>query len=366
MYVTNAIFLLVGQIIPSIVILSIVGFVGRSSLGGAMLGRMVLQQGIVQQLVFLGSFAVLPLLWVWLTHGLLVLTGGVAVPMRRTAQAIFYSAGANALFAVPACGCVHMAGYGWWLVSATLMTKSAHGCHGGRAAFAVITPTVLLGAGFVALVMLVALAPSGMLGRVASGGWSGGMPPEVQPVLRAVLSCASPDDGRGPGHALLLVTSGQLAAGDLLSRDSQSSMAGTPTADTTLERFQLLPPNRQQLVAQAAAAALPADTVAHRLGDFVFTYHGVDLSAPDAKLWLVVFLPDPEQNLPLRPLDPIFVGLGDGTVEALLLAELPEKLTRQNAYRAALGLPPLPDPRSVTHSRPARAPLAAEEVPGSR
>ena len=38
--------------------------------------------------------------------------------------------------------------------------------------------------------------------------------------------------------------------------------------------------------------SLPPDTIAYRMGDLVFTYHGIDLMQPDPRLWVVIMVPD--------------------------------------------------------------------------
>ncbi len=58
--------------------------------------------------------------------------------------------------------------------------------------------------------------------------------------------------------------------------------------------------------------------------------------------------------------DPVHIGANDYTVREITFGELAEALTQQNAYRATLGLPPLPDLTTVTHDNPATAPPKKE------
>jgi hypothetical protein len=110
------------------------------------------------------------------------------------------------------------------------------------------------------------------------------------------------------------------------------------------------------MAAQAAADAMPANVVAHRLGDYVFTYHGIDSTAADPQLWIVIKSNDPAQNPFNDPNERIAVGLTDGTTTRHSAPRFAAALADQNALRASLGLPPLPIPSQVLHDAPAVAP----------
>jgi hypothetical protein len=105
--------------------------------------------------------------------------------------------------------------------------------------------------------------------------------------------------------------------------------------------------------------ALPAGVVAHRLGDYVFTYHGIDPKTDDAGLWLVIASPDPGANGMLLQGE-VFAyqaQLADGSVLTINAVDWPGALAGQNALRAQAGLAPIPDPQTVTHSAPAVGPV---------
>ena len=116
--------------------------------------------------------------------------------------------------------------------------------------------------------------------------------------------------------------------------------------------------------ADAAGDGLPSDVVAHRLGDFVFVYHGADLNAADPNLWVVVGVP--AANTSARPTvthvtwpatstqpaitsaPPAFTaGSADGNVTEYNARAFQDALARQNALRQRANLPPLPNPMSV-------------------
>ncbi len=89
--------------------------------------------------------------------------------------------------------------------------------------------------------------------------------------------------------------------------------------------------------------------VAHRVGDYVFTYHGIDLATALPRLWLVVQSHDPRSNKSCWPLGTVHVGQADGLVRSFPVEALSSKLNQQNELRIQLGLPPLPDPCTVWH-----------------
>jgi hypothetical protein len=110
-------------------------------------------------------------------------------------------------------------------------------------------------------------------------------------------------------------------------------------------------------------AAMPPSVIAHRFGDFVFTYHGAALNSMDPKLWVAVMLPDPAVNGAPAPGDTVLLGGADYRVTSTTFGQLPSLLQQQNQHRATLGLPPLPDLTTVTHGNPAVAAPASGPAP---
>ncbi|MFB3138510.1 MAG: hypothetical protein ACE10B_04770 [Phycisphaerales bacterium] len=344
-----AVFFLVGVSAP----LFLVGVIMLITADSDALGLFVASFGVV-----LGGPLVIAILigiWGLTTHGVLKLTGGAAFSIARTYEAICYSAGANAAYAFPCLGpyCGSYFIWIWWVVGAVLMVATGQRVHGGRAALAVLTFPVslilLVVGGYVAFFVAIF---SGM------GTMSAGMTmptTDTQIVLDGVLEYASGHDGQGPGHALQLVTSAGLSETDFVTSGSTTGIDDVPAGDADLVAFMLLSPGDQAEVADAAAEALPQGTIAHRLGDFVFTYHGLDLTAADPGLWVVVQSPDPDVNSVQPPWVVFGVGRADGTVITVGLTQMAMSLQQQNAIRAASGLPPLPNPAMVTHDAPAVA-----------
>ena len=74
----------------------------------------------------------------------------------------------------------------------------------------------------------------------------------------------------------------------------------------------------------------------------------------DSRLWLVVMCADPDLD-PAGSSGDVVVGSGNGMVLFIQAYQFASALALQNALRARAGLPPLPEPRTVTHAAPAVA-----------
>ena len=176
--------------------------------------------------------------------------------------------------------------------------------------------------------------------------------PEVKPVLEAVMAFAVAHEGRGPQHTIQLVLDGYLLPMKFVAFDSLTTAGAVPLGDVSLAQFELAPPEQQQAIAQALIEQLPQEIIAHRLGDFVSTYHGIDLAKPDPNLWVVVWSPDPSQNPRPKPEDAVTIGLAGGDVIVGTLAEFTEMLAEQNRLRSKHGLHPLANPLRISHAYP--------------
>ncbi len=295
-----------------------------------------------------------------LVHGLLRLTGRTAQPLRRTCQAVCYSAGANVLSATPCVGPYF--GWIWWLVSMTLMVRHAQQVHPARAGLAVLALPVLSLGGLMTVgtySLLTTWSIAGRPGGIRAIGAAAAGDEDSAVQVRAVLDFAAHHGGSGPDHALQLITEEYLSAYDFVAAASATdedaiilgpAAAGRGSA-ATLGSFGFLEADRQEALVQTLVDAPPEGMIAHRLGDFVFCHHGIDLSQPDPQLWLVIQVPDPDQNP--SPTMPLAVGMASGRVIRCSPALLQRLLGEQNRRRAAAGLPALPDPRTITHTAPA-------------
>ncbi len=311
---------------------------------------------VIAVTAFLALVLALMFLWGLIIHALLRITGETAGGLGHTYQAVFYGSGANVGCALPCMGMY--VGWIWYVISTVIMVKWRQRVSGLRAAFAVITfPLLLIAAvgGFYAWLFLsfIPTIPTTMPAAGAPSASSLLGLPEASPILEAVLVYAGDHDGVGPNHAAELVARGYLQASDLIVPGSQTKADQIAIGKTTLAGLESMRREPAREEAEAAAAKLPPKTVAHRLADWVFTYHGIALNPPpDGQLWLVVQCLDPDAN-PEDASTDILVWRADGTSLSFSDSSFTEGLRQQNGLRRGLGLPILPDPRQITHSQPA-------------
>ena len=146
-----------------------------------------------------------------------------------------------------------------------------------------------------------------------------------------------------------------ISADDFVEASTNTYTEDIPLDGATLDEFENLTSTERRAVVANVLDALPENLVAYRFGDYVFTYPGADLSAPDNLLWVVVMMPDPDVNGSVQSWQPITIGRADGTTLQFGASQMPGFLRVQNAHRASIGLPPLPDLLTVTHDVPAVA-----------
>lgn len=351
--------------------------VGAAGSGGGVGTPAALLAGVAPFLVMgLGSAVVVVLAAIGCAlaaHLILKATGGAPRPLRSTVNAVLYAGGANIVSAVPCFG--FYIGVPWWIVSATIGLVHAQGVRAWRGVLAMVLPPVLvfvaLCVGYVALMTAVISTASG-----ARGGWS--TPADARTLANGAYAAlvatvdarrAAGEANPAPGHGLLLVPDGGLSAAMGFTEPSSGTAWPLVPAgpSSTLMEFSTRPAWKQRQTAESAAAALPAGVVAHRVGDLVFTWHGIDFSngvpaAGDAgRLWVVLASQDPGTHgdgFFFSSTSGSFVVAVDrsGNAETIGGAAWPARLAEQNRLRAAEGLPPLPDPGNVTHANPAVGP----------
>ncbi|MCC6949871.1 MAG: hypothetical protein IT433_00340 [Phycisphaerales bacterium] len=354
---TNLIFNLVGWagFIIFVVIISTVAAGGKGGGARPLLGISGgIGAGAASVVLFLGVGI---LAWIAVTHWLLRITGGSAHPISRTAQAICYSSGANVLSAVPCLSLyIWPLALIWWAVSATIMVARGQKVHGGRAAFAVLAPP--------GVVVLAAAAGFAwfMYWSINMANTMNAAPPPVPPAPTAIVSedGADPDEveavlgrhreeaGHWPFHAIELVGGGlrpEQLTGDAPDEASSGRLYG---AD--LGVYYLGTEEQKTLFHDLVRSKLPERIIAHRLGRFVFTYHGVDPQMhPD--LWVMVRVRRQGSE------EPIAVTRAGGVTDWYSNPEdFAEALKTQNAAREAAGLAALPDLMGIEADTPAVGP----------
>jgi hypothetical protein len=343
-----------------------------ASLPLGVLGGIVLARGdpdglemlIVAACIMVGG-GLLTLLtaWIWalITHGLLRMTGGCEHGFRRTLVAILYSSGTNAPMGVPCIGlyCGGWMLWLWWLISAVMMVVEGQRVRGMRATMCVAAfPLALVGAtlaGYFALIY-VALSQARTTTVQAQIRAMGYQPlAEATTIGSALTQYAAAHNGEFPLHGLQLAVDGSLTAADFVAWQVGHDESNVPVGPTNLTGFQLLGPNRARQAALDAGAVLPANVIAHRLGDVVFTYHGLNAHTADGRLWIAIIDADPGQAATSTgSLIPIAIAV-DGSLTPLPPPTQNAALAAQNVLRARWGLPALPKPAEVTHAVPATA-----------
>jgi len=316
------------------------GMAAASGGGGPPWIAMVMGMAILGVLCAAGMILWL-LLWWGVTHGVLYVVARPAAGPRRTFQALCYSAGANATTAAPCLGMY--VGPIWWLVSAVVMVARGHKVSAVRAALAVLALPVLsvvAAVGF-EIVLLGWLIPMSVRSSVPGVVGSSTAPYGIQNEL---CSYAYAHDGKGPTHALVLVERGRLRADDFFYTRGIPGNTRSLVPGTTVGAFRAFSPAERAAIVEATVQALPPSPVIHCVGDYIFTYHGIDLKDPllDGRLWFFVVVPGRSEAVPDAP-TVIYVGFANGALEEWDVADLPMRLLAQNRIRAKCGLPPLPD-----------------------
>ncbi len=350
------------------VALPLFGFAAITSLSSAHRATVAIAAAAGTTLGLAGAWFILVVLWGLSTHGLLRVTGGAPHTIGRTFEAILYSSGVTLPMAVPLIGayCGIYLLVPWWVISAILMITFGQKVHGGRAILATValpgTMFILIVGGYIGLM---SYTVTQMQAMGPGGAWSTGFS-SSQTLATDVMDYARINNGSGPPHVILLLQSDaepnglavrtwNTTADDFVQLSTETYTEDIPVDGATLDDFENLNLVERRTAASNVLDAMSENLVAYRFGDYVFTYPGADLSEPDNLLWVVIMLPDPDVNSPLAPWQSIEVGLADKSVTIFQVKDLAMQTETQNAHRASIGLPPLPDLTTVTHDAPAVA-----------
>jgi len=318
-----------------------------------MMGMMGMFLGGTILAVFLGV-----LIWGGIAHFILSL--GSDKPSHgigRTYQALCYTSGTTAFLSAPNCIWSVFAPITgiWWSVTATLALKDAHQVSGGKAALAglawpgIVTVGVavlFIGMIFYTNSMTIPGPAAGMTMPTTGNAWA---------AAKQVAAFADNSTGKPPDHALeLLIDSNALLPGNFVGApNTKSSLQTVPVGDQTLADFDALDADGKRDALAPVIQALPKDVKAHRVGDLVFVYHGMNFAFIDEDLWTVIEWPDPDVNADPTIGTMLEIGFMDGSVRSIPVEDFDEHLEEQNMWRDLVDLPPLPHPSDVTHDQPA-------------
>ncbi|MFN0134281.1 MAG: hypothetical protein ACKVW3_17345 [Phycisphaerales bacterium] len=348
------ILVLIGPLMPFIAMMAPGG-------GGAMALR-----AVMPLLVFATAVLALIPLWGLVAHLTLAITGPRAAGPGRTMAVLGFASACAILAAIPCFGIYLMPiALIWPVISGTIMLMHTQRVGWFRALLAagsvplllfvasaamVIFPMILVTRGMAQMSVNQSAAAQARLAAAAAGT----LPPSASPSTFGVgdgLRTFLADHGRWPTHALEAIEANAISATTLCLPDATivRQLGDVPAGGTSLDKFVFLEKSVAQRAIERAAGQLPPTVTSHRLGDFVFTYHGIDPKG-DGRLWIAVCR---GERMPRFPIGTMGRGLVaaqlDGTIHNVNEADVAQALRDQNAIRAENGLPPLPDPADVTH-----------------
>lgn len=192
--------------------------------------------------------------------------------------------------------------------------------------------------------------------------------PQIRILSATIIDYASTHEGHAPNHALQHTMDPSHNSTYFTTSLGNTDAIHIPVyGGTNLADYFDLDIGEQQIIVDTVLSQMPANVIAHRLGDFVFTYHGMDFDEVDPGLWVVICSLDPDQNSsasivsnlqsqsPSPVLSIVYVATVDCTLLQIPVEEFDESLSAQNVLRAGYGLAPLPDPATIFHSQPALA-----------
>ncbi|MCC7389100.1 MAG: hypothetical protein IT431_10065 [Phycisphaerales bacterium] len=340
--------LIAAPVLALMIVVSIVtGSAGFAGISGA-----VLVSVLVMAVISIVGLA----LWVLVTHAVLRLGGRPASGMGRTAQALCYTCAPQLVVLTPCLGpYLGWMGTLWWVIAAGFAVAAGQKVSGTRAAVAVAALPLVV---FAIAVAWFVSAFTGAISSSASFKMDGG---ESVSVFWTPLRTAS-DTGAWPTNIGELLLDGSLSPYDFTSAVSPTTGSDAILGSVSLGVWDDLSPEQRRRAVGDAAASVGPDAPAYRVGDFVFTYAGIDPASRDTGLWIVVEAWDPgvggQWQSQVHALTP------SGRVNSFSRSMMGPELQAQNALRAGAGLPPLPDPFSVRQGIPAQPESPGPDDPG--
>jgi hypothetical protein len=276
--------------------------------------------------------------------------------MSRTFDALLYSSGTLLPMAIPLIGwyCGLIVSSVWWVISATIMIATGQRVHGGRATLAVLAFPVLCGVLLVASYIALMVGLMSNMNTMVTAGATGSPPQFETSSMAHRLQRYVSRHQAFPDHAVQLIDHNRLYAGGFVVTRTSTTAIDADFGFCTLEDLIMQNVDIAESI-ERVAEEMPKEVIAHRVGDFVFTYHGIDPVNPPTELWLVVYSPDPDVKGQIADVT-LYAATWDGSTVELAPGALAARLEAQNALRDQRGLPPLPDPSTIRHGEPAVAP----------
>ncbi len=312
--------------------------------GGATAFGALTGQGLLRLVLTLAGTMLFTGVWIAVIHATARRNGHEA-SLAQTVHAVCFTSTPHALWYLPVLGPF----VGWigtlvWVRSVvgalaathTMPTKAAWRTAGEWPAACLLLTIVVWGA-----------SSAGLIGghRSSEALWFVSDAQSVSRLEKPLLGSAIHRD-RVPTYIGELMIDGRLKPGQFLAPGSHTTLAGIEIAGITLEQFEQLAPARRLAVVQQAAGQLSPNTPSHRLGDFVFVLDVLALEVETPGLWVVIEAWDPGLN---ETGGLVHVLHADGSVRSMQGSAMPPALDEQNTLRLRVGLPTLPDPRSLRH-----------------
>jgi len=359
--VNLAIIFLAGTLIVGLFAVIISGFMGGAGgAGGASLGRVIAGVGIgggVTLLVGLIGHGIYLSLWIALAHLLLKLTGPTKGRFGLSSQAFTYTSGALVLLGTI---CVWYIAYVWWLVCAVVALKEIQRVSWTRSVIAALTFPVLSAVG-ATVIYIVGMMQIFTTTTTLAGGFGMSLLAEAQTLSAGLDTYTRQRNGIYPAHAIELVDKDpNIVASDFVGPFTNTWTSDIPVGDTDLETYAVATGPARTAAYDAACDALPDDVIAHRVGDFVFTYHGLDGTMPPDAMWTLVGYPDPDTNATPTAGTLIAIGYADGSAREVRYSLFQTEFASQNVLRGTHGLPPIPPMHTILHGNPASGTVAVD------
>lgn len=278
-------------------------------------------------------------------HLLLLMLRTASYPFSRTLQlALYAEGGVTVLAAIP---CVNIIARLWWAVIVAFLLGRGQRCHPGIGAVAAV-PIIIL-----AFVLSIVMGVAPMMGVLGPAGvmrtWT------MSSTTSSTVGGTNPASGFGANLATAAADGAAtpldaLADGDITGEGLMHVVApeGSGAGIGGLAFGEVLVGAGSELVrAEAArmAARLPPSPAPFRVGQAIFCYRGVPASATQiaggvvTSPWLAISISrDPAGSVTT------YAAGGERTFPR---SQLASELVLENARRATVGLPAIPDPATM-------------------